>query len=359
LSNNKVIIIGAGISGLSAGCYLQMNGYDTEIIEAHTLPGGLCTSWQRRGYTFDGCIHWLAGSGRASPFYEMWSELLHMPAIEFVDHDLRFDIELEGQVDRHGDPVFHVYADVERLGRYLMDIAPEDARTIREWITSIRELQRYSLPPLWDVAPEVRTLRDKLRLVRYLPCLLHLGLAGLLLLLELLYLLHQVPLLLPAGPQSVSLLFQFGNFRFQVLETGLGLLGPLHLHRLLLYLQAGDVALQVVDLGRHAFDFHLQAAGCLVHQVDRFIRQEPVRDVTVRKAGRRHQGRILDSDAVVDLVLLLQAAENRNGVLHRRFADHHRLEPALQRLVLFHVLAVLIQGGGPDAPKLASGQGRL
>ena len=172
MPNNKVIIIGAGIAGLSAGCYLQMNGYDTEIMEAHTLPGGLCTSWQRRGYTFDGCIHWLAGSGRASPFYDMWSELLHMPAIEFVDHDLRFDIELEGQVDRHGDPVFHVYADVERLGRYLMDIAPEDARTIREWITSIRELQRYPLPPLWDVAPEVRTLYDKLRLTRYLPCLL-------------------------------------------------------------------------------------------------------------------------------------------------------------------------------------------
>ena len=38
----KVKIIGAGIAGLSAGCYLQMNGYDTEIYELHNVPGGLC-----------------------------------------------------------------------------------------------------------------------------------------------------------------------------------------------------------------------------------------------------------------------------------------------------------------------------
>ena len=29
----KVTIIGAGIAGLSAGCYLQMNGYNTDIYE--------------------------------------------------------------------------------------------------------------------------------------------------------------------------------------------------------------------------------------------------------------------------------------------------------------------------------------
>jgi protoporphyrinogen oxidase len=36
----KVSIIGAGIAGLSAGCYLQMNGYDTQIFEMHDKPGG-------------------------------------------------------------------------------------------------------------------------------------------------------------------------------------------------------------------------------------------------------------------------------------------------------------------------------
>lgn len=37
----SVIIIGAGIAGLSAGCYARMNGYRTHIFEMHTQPGGL------------------------------------------------------------------------------------------------------------------------------------------------------------------------------------------------------------------------------------------------------------------------------------------------------------------------------
>ena len=71
----KVIIIGAGIAGLSAGCYARMNGYEAEIYEAHTRPGGLCTSWKRKGYTIDGCIHWLTGSSPKDSFYTLWAEL--------------------------------------------------------------------------------------------------------------------------------------------------------------------------------------------------------------------------------------------------------------------------------------------
>jgi phytoene dehydrogenase-like protein len=43
MARQKVAIIGGGIAGLATGCYLRMNGYDTEIFEMHTLPGGLCT----------------------------------------------------------------------------------------------------------------------------------------------------------------------------------------------------------------------------------------------------------------------------------------------------------------------------
>jgi thioredoxin reductase len=44
----KVVIIGAGVARLSAGCYARMHGYDAEIHEAHTIPAGLCTSWKRK-----------------------------------------------------------------------------------------------------------------------------------------------------------------------------------------------------------------------------------------------------------------------------------------------------------------------
>ncbi len=73
--DKSIIIVGAGIAGLSAGCYGQMNGYNTRIFEMHTKPGGVCTSWKRKGYTIDGCMHWLVGSSPANSFYHIWEEL--------------------------------------------------------------------------------------------------------------------------------------------------------------------------------------------------------------------------------------------------------------------------------------------
>ena len=46
MKEKSIIIIGAGIAGLSAGCYGQMNGYRTQIFEMHDELGGSCTSWQ-------------------------------------------------------------------------------------------------------------------------------------------------------------------------------------------------------------------------------------------------------------------------------------------------------------------------
>ena len=46
-------------------------------------------------------------------------------------------------------------------------------------------------------------------------------------------------------------------------------------------------------------------------------------------------------------------------VLDVRLVDRHGLEAALQRGVLFDVLAVLVEGGGADDLNLAPGQGGL
>ena len=44
MTNNKekVIIIGGGIAGLSAGIYALMEGFDAEIFEKNALAGGEC-----------------------------------------------------------------------------------------------------------------------------------------------------------------------------------------------------------------------------------------------------------------------------------------------------------------------------
>ena len=69
----KIIIIGAGVSGLSAGIYAQMNGHNATIYERHFKAGGNLTGWDRCGYHIDNCIHWLTGTNPATELYRTWS----------------------------------------------------------------------------------------------------------------------------------------------------------------------------------------------------------------------------------------------------------------------------------------------
>ncbi len=55
------IIIGAGISGLVCGCYLAKAGMKVLIAEQHHKPGGYCTSFKRKGFTFDAAAHSFGG----------------------------------------------------------------------------------------------------------------------------------------------------------------------------------------------------------------------------------------------------------------------------------------------------------
>jgi phytoene dehydrogenase-like protein len=153
----KVIIIGAGISGLSAGCYLQMNGYETEIYELHSLPGGLCTAWQRKGYTIDGCIHWLVGSNPGNDFYGLWNELIDMKNVRFFEYDEYLRIE---DADGKGLTVF---TDIDKLEREMLDKAPEDRQIIVEFIGAVKKVSRFKMPI--GKAQELYGFCDKVKLL--------------------------------------------------------------------------------------------------------------------------------------------------------------------------------------------------
>ncbi len=59
---------------------------------------------------------------------------------------------------------------------------------------------------------------------------------------------------------------------------------------------------------------------------------------------------------MVQLVLVAQAAQDRDGVLDRRFADHDGLEAALERGILLDILAVFVERRRADAVQLAAGE---
>ena len=43
----RIVIIGGGVPGLSAGIYAAMHGFSPEILEMHHTTGGQFTAWER------------------------------------------------------------------------------------------------------------------------------------------------------------------------------------------------------------------------------------------------------------------------------------------------------------------------
>jgi phytoene desaturase len=50
---NPVVVIGAGLAGLSAACYLTGRGCDVTVVEQEQLPGGRAGMLYQDGFTFD------------------------------------------------------------------------------------------------------------------------------------------------------------------------------------------------------------------------------------------------------------------------------------------------------------------
>ena len=101
------------------------------------------------------------------------------------------------------------------------------------------------------------------------------------------------------------------------------------------------------------------ARPALVHEVDGLVGQEPLGDVPARERGRRLEGAVGVAHLVVGLVVLLDALQDRHGLLDRRLLDHDGLEPALERRIALDVLLVLVQRRRADALQLAAREGRL
>ncbi len=138
--NKKVVIVGAGIAGLSAGIHACRNGYEAEIFEMHTQPGGLCTSWERKGYTFDGCIHWLVGTKPGSQFNRLWQEVCDIDKMEMLEDD-RF-ISIEGD----GGKTLHIYSDIDRLESHLLEYSPQDETVIKELAAAAKQMSQMEFP---------------------------------------------------------------------------------------------------------------------------------------------------------------------------------------------------------------------
>lgn len=140
----KVAIVGAGIAGLTAGVYAQQSGFDVTIYESHVIPGGASTSWRRKGYLFEGGMHWLTGSSPQTSFNKLWREVGALDdTVNIYNRDPFLTFE-------YNDRTACLYRDVEKLRRHFTEIAPEDEKEINRLCRDIRKFTKFGMP-LTDV----------------------------------------------------------------------------------------------------------------------------------------------------------------------------------------------------------------
>lgn len=126
VANTKynVIIIGAGMGGLSAGAFLAREGKTVLILEKHNKPGGYVTSFTRKGYTFDSAIFHLTDMGEdqtISQFIRFWGGEVSSRKIRYK---FRYFI---------GDKEYLI--DSRDVEKDLMSYFPEEGSAIRKFFS--------------------------------------------------------------------------------------------------------------------------------------------------------------------------------------------------------------------------------
>ncbi len=180
-----VIVIGAGLGGLSAATTLQRGGMRTLLLERHSIPGGAATSFVRGRFEFEVSLHQLGGMGGHEPLKAVLDELDVTRRVEWLeDRDLCRTV-VPGEVDVKLPHDWAQMTDVldglcpgnrDRIARFL-EIVRETGLwqlTARvnlhrmeeqlEWLTGLPDVRRYALRTFREVLDEFFT-DERLKIV--------------------------------------------------------------------------------------------------------------------------------------------------------------------------------------------------
>lgn len=136
----KVLVVGAGMGGLSAAIRLQNQGYDVEVYEKENIPGGKMHQIKTEGYTFD-----------VGPTLVMmpsiYEELFHLANrnpedyIPMVKLDPMYDVYFKGEPYRH----YSLNSDLIDLMKMAETKGDINARGFLNYLSEIYERYQIAL----------------------------------------------------------------------------------------------------------------------------------------------------------------------------------------------------------------------
>lgn len=139
LDRKRIIIVGGGVAGLTAGIYAEQNGFHAIILEKHMIPGGLCTGWYRKGFYIDGCTHWLNGTKPGTELYRNWTNLGAFSKDDTIIIPSWGSFEYQGQV-------VTFWNDLEKAEKEWVEISPADKKRIHSFFKKVKKFQKVELP---------------------------------------------------------------------------------------------------------------------------------------------------------------------------------------------------------------------
>lgn len=134
----KVIVIGAGMGGLSAAVRLQTAGYDVEIFEQESMPGGKMHQIKDKGHTFD------VGPSLVmmpSIYQDLFRQAGRNPDdyIPMIKLDPMYEVYFKDNPYRH----YKVNGELTDLMKIMESKGPENARGFLEYLSEI--YKRYQV----------------------------------------------------------------------------------------------------------------------------------------------------------------------------------------------------------------------
>lgn len=136
----KIVIIGGGIGGLSAGIYALKAGYSAAIYEKNPSAGGECMGWNRKGCHIDNCIHWLTGTDSSTSVWDVWHTM------GALDKDTPYADTVKFYSSRLDGKEATLWKDLDRTEKELIAVSPEDEAEIKKFIQHVRYAESCTIP---------------------------------------------------------------------------------------------------------------------------------------------------------------------------------------------------------------------
>ena len=136
MQNNTydIIVIGAGLAGLTAAAYLSKNKKKVLLLEQHSKPGGFAGSFKREGFNFDISLHNFGPFNKNSFLYKIFHEIGISDKIEYIPFD-KFQKVI---FPKH---TFLVQKGIHNYISFLQQTFPHEAKGIEELFALMLKLR--------------------------------------------------------------------------------------------------------------------------------------------------------------------------------------------------------------------------